>query len=166
MQFESLDLVDFRGVACSMESFKRIFCKRILQNLFCRRLMTWSVDEPCAGDRAKNSITDSQTTMHNTAWWKCIGCFQLQVSFRKKAANYRALLWNMTYEYKASYASSPPCIKYWRLSDSSAEHVMSLLQNMFSRIRLQKQVRQIALNMLHQIRIINFDQKSSVLRRL
>jgi len=30
--------------------------------------------------------------------------------FRKRATNYRALLRNMTYEDKASYGSSTPCI--------------------------------------------------------
>jgi len=40
----------------------------------------------------------------------CIGCLKLQVSFRERATNYRALLRKMTCEQKASYASSPPCI--------------------------------------------------------
>jgi len=35
--------------------------------------------------------------------------YKLQVSFRKRATNYRALLRKMTYENKASYASSPLC---------------------------------------------------------
>ena len=38
-----------------------------------------------------------------------IGCLKLQVIFRKRACNYRALLRKMTYEDKASYGSSPPC---------------------------------------------------------
>ena len=33
-------------------------------------------------------------------------------SFCKRATNYRALLWKMTYKDKASYASSPPCTIY------------------------------------------------------
>jgi len=45
-----------------------------------------------------------------TGWWKPIGCLKLQVIFRKRATNYRALLWKMTYEHKASYDSTPPCI--------------------------------------------------------
>ena len=36
------------------------------------------------------------------------GCLNLQVSFRKRATNYRALLLEMTYRNKASNASSPP----------------------------------------------------------
>ena len=37
------------------------------------------------------------------------GCLQLKVSFRKRATNYWALLRKMTYQEKASYASSQPC---------------------------------------------------------
>jgi len=46
----------------------------------------------------------------NTGWRRLIGCLKLQVISRKRATNYRALLRKMTYEYKASYASWPPCI--------------------------------------------------------
>jgi len=38
---------------------------------------------------------------------KLIGCLKLQVIFRKRATNYRALLRKMTYEDKASYVWSP-----------------------------------------------------------
>jgi len=38
-----------------------------------------------------------------------IGCLKLQVIFRKRATNYRALLREMAYKDKASYGSSPPC---------------------------------------------------------
>jgi len=37
-----------------------------------------------------------------TGWRRLIGCLKLQVIFRKRATNYRALLWKMTYEDKAS----------------------------------------------------------------
>jgi len=48
--------------------------------------------------------------MHwTTGWRRCIGCLKLQVIFRKRATNYRALLREMTCEDKASYKSSPPC---------------------------------------------------------
>ena len=40
---------------------------------------------------------------------RCIGCLRLQVSFRKRATNYRALLQKTTYKDKASYGASPPC---------------------------------------------------------
>ena len=51
-------------------------------------------------------------TTSPTGWRKCIGCLKLQVSFRKRATNYRALLRKMTSKDKASYASSPPYMHY------------------------------------------------------
>ena len=40
---------------------------------------------------------------------RCIGFLMVQVSFRKKATNYRARLQEMTCKDKASYTCSPPC---------------------------------------------------------
>jgi len=37
---------------------------------------------------------------HDTGWRRCIGCFKLQVSFCKRATNYRALLRKETYNDK------------------------------------------------------------------
>ena len=45
-----------------------------------------------------------------TGWRRPIGCLKLQVNFRKRATNYRALLRKMTYKDKALCESSPPCI--------------------------------------------------------
>jgi len=44
-----------------------------------------------------------------TGWRIIIGCLKLQVIFRKRATNYRALLRKMTCKDKASCGSSPPC---------------------------------------------------------
>ena len=44
-----------------------------------------------------------------TEWRGCIGCLKLQVSFHKRATNYRALWWKQTYADKTSCAISPPC---------------------------------------------------------
>ena len=52
--------------------------------------------------------------LSNTGWRRLIGCLKLQVIFRKRATNYRALLRQMTYEDKASYDSTPPCTTGWR----------------------------------------------------
>jgi len=50
-------------------------------------------------------------SMHlSTGWRWCTGRLKLQDSFRKRAANYRALLQKLTYKDKASYASLPPCM--------------------------------------------------------
>jgi len=50
----------------------------------------------------------------DTGWRRLIGCRKLQVIFRKRANNYRALLLKMTYEDKASDDSTPPCTCYTR----------------------------------------------------
>jgi len=46
---------------------------------------------------------------YSTGWRKPIGCFKLQVIFRKRATNSRALLRKITYKDMASYDSTPPC---------------------------------------------------------
>jgi len=51
------------------------------------------------------------TQKRPTEWGKCIECLQLWISFRKRATNHRAILWRMTYEDEASYASLPLWIK-------------------------------------------------------
>jgi len=48
----------------------------------------------------------------HTGWRRCIGCLKLQVSFRKWATNYRALLRKTTYKDEASYVWSPPCMSF------------------------------------------------------
>ena len=45
-----------------------------------------------------------------TGWRRLIGCLKLPVMFHKRATNYRALLRKITYEDKASYDSTLPCI--------------------------------------------------------
>jgi len=44
-----------------------------------------------------------------TGWRRCIGCFQLQVIFCKRAMNCWFLLRKMIYENKASHGSLPTC---------------------------------------------------------
>jgi len=44
-----------------------------------------------------------------TKWRRCTGCLRLQVTFRKRATNHRALLRKMTSNAKASCGSSPRC---------------------------------------------------------
>ena len=43
-----------------------------------------------------------------TGWRRPIGCLISEITFRKLATNYRALLRKMTYTDKASYDSTPP----------------------------------------------------------
>ena len=51
-----------------------------------------------------------QRKRQTTGWRRLIGCLKLQVGFRKRASNYRALLQKVTCKDKVSYGSSPPCI--------------------------------------------------------
>jgi len=44
-----------------------------------------------------------------SGWRRPIGCLKLQVIFRKRAINDRALWREMIYKDKAFYGSSPPC---------------------------------------------------------
>jgi len=44
-----------------------------------------------------------------TGWRRLIGCLKLQLIFRKRAINYRALVQKMICKDKASYGSSSPC---------------------------------------------------------
>jgi len=55
-----------------------------------------------------NSFT-CVTWLLRTGWRRLIRSPKLQVIFRKRATNYRAVLWKVTYKDKASYESSPPC---------------------------------------------------------
>ena len=80
----------------------------------------------------------SSSYTERTGWRRYIGCLKLQVSLRKKATNYRALLWKMTCTDKAPYASSPRCsVSYQRLSsvyliNDSAPHSYILCQVWYS----------------------------------
>ena len=56
-------------------------------------------------------ISPAQTV---TGWRRRIGCLKLRVIFRKRATNYRALWLKMTYEDKAPYDSTAPCICHLR----------------------------------------------------
>jgi len=63
----------------------------------------------CTGLQENLCDFSRRSRSRNTGWRRPIGCLKLQVIFRKRATNYRALLRKMTYEAKASYASPPPC---------------------------------------------------------
>jgi len=72
-----------------------------------------------SGSFAKNDMQGTypcqptgHTTARDTGWRRPIGRLKLEVIFRKRATNYRALLRTLTYTDKASYGSSPPCTDY------------------------------------------------------
>jgi len=56
----------------------------------------------------------------HTGWRGLIGCLKLEVIFRKRATYYRAVLRKTTYEDKAFYDSTPPCITHMNVSILSA----------------------------------------------
>jgi len=70
---------------------------RCTQRMSC---MCWRSSRP-ALNASRSHFLKSQ--LYNTGWKRGIGCFKLQVSFRKRATNYRALLRKMTCEDKALY---------------------------------------------------------------
>jgi len=70
----------------------------------------WLAKEPCILSKEPyTSLALSEEHWTITGWRRPIGCLKLQVIYRKKATNYRALLRKMTWKDMASYGSSPPC---------------------------------------------------------
>ena len=57
-----------------------------------------------------SSCVAIEIDMYSTIGWRRpIECLKLQIIFRRRATNYRALLRKMTYKDKARYDSTPPC---------------------------------------------------------
>ena len=57
-----------------------------------------------------NTLLQHTTATHDRKGWRRLrGCLKLQVIFRERATNYRALWRKVTYEDKASCDSTPPC---------------------------------------------------------
>ena len=74
--------------------------------------------DPTNQKRLFNPVTNKNSWgVWCTGWRRPIKCLELQVIFRKRPNNYRALLRKMTCEDKASYGSSPLCRRllqyYW-----------------------------------------------------
>ena len=65
-------------------------------------------EPPTHAGRQTDRWTERQIhPLSHTGWRRLIGSPKLQVIFRKRATNYRALLWKVTYEDKGYYESSP-----------------------------------------------------------
>jgi len=59
---------------------------------------------------------------------RCIECLKLQVSFRERATNYRAVLWKTTCKDTAFYGSSPPCtFEHIYTCDLEREHICAYM---------------------------------------
>jgi len=91
--------------------------RRLLQHVSRPQLRRLRHRQPTA-KKNEVPIPKSQIACHsNTGWRRCIKCLELQVSFHKRATNYRALLRKMTSKDKAFYGwSSPPCT--WKLLET------------------------------------------------
>jgi len=63
-----------------------------------------------------------------TGWRRLTGCLKLQVICRKRATNYRALLWKMTHEDQASNDSTPPCKMTRVAHDMQSRHTVEAPQ--------------------------------------
>ena len=72
----------------------------------------------------------------STVWRRYIVCLKLQVSFRKRATNYRALLWEMTYRDKASYGSLQQMTHMYHMAEYGVATISRLLKiiGLFCRI--------------------------------
>ena len=75
------------------------------------------------------SVLSNTILLSTTGWRRPKGCLKLQVFFRKRATNYRALLRKMTYKDKASDDFRPPCTSL--LSDTSSLSKTSSLSDTF-----------------------------------
>jgi len=65
-------------------------------------------------------------TLSGTGWRRPIECLKLQVIFRKRATNYRALLQKTICEDQVPYDSTPPCsASNTHVSDSSSLYTLS-----------------------------------------
>ena len=75
--------------------------------------LSWHDSLICATQYMRMCDTTHLCVWHDSkhiGWQNLIGCLKLQVFFRKRATNYRALLQKMTYTDKASCDSRPPSI--------------------------------------------------------
>jgi len=61
-------------------------------------------------------------------WWRLTGCLKLQVIFRKRATNHRALLRKTTCNDKASYGSLPPCTPHCNTLRRTAIYCTTLMR--------------------------------------
>jgi len=106
------------------------------------------------------------TSVSTTGWRRPLGCLKLQVIFRKRATNYRALWQKTTYKDKVSCGSSPPCFitrliplalnmlhPWWDSSNITQQIPLTMLHSRWlstNLIRLcTNLIRQIPLTMLH-----------------
>ena len=64
-----------------------------------------------------------------------IECLKLQVIFRKRATNYRALLQNLSYTDKALYDSTPPCSSFQDTDIHKHTHTLTISMSRYQHIQ-------------------------------
>jgi len=87
---------------CSVMQYVAVRCRLLLCVALCCNMQCATVSCNSRSPLIKRWF--QQQHIHKSFANSCC-----QISFHKRAINYRSLLWKMTYTEKASYASSPPC---------------------------------------------------------
>jgi len=74
------------------------------------------------------TLKSQLATQCTTGWRRPIGCLKLQVIFRNRATNHRAILRKTTCKAKASYDSTPPCThNLWKRPLRNSIHLRNSL---------------------------------------
>jgi len=99
---------------CVWERGCRCVCVRGRTNFFSFTLHAFNFWIFQAIQRKRVCVRESECVrerrlLQSKGWRRPIGCLKVQVIFRKRATNCRALLRKMAYGDKASYRSTPPC---------------------------------------------------------
>jgi len=137
----------------------------------------------CGKRPATWGISLHQDSTSDTGWLRCRGCLMLQVIFRKRATNHRALfrkratnhralLQKMTYTDKASNGSSPCCSAYVH-STGRILRIIGLFCGKWP-IKIRYPMLSCTLERMHYLRVHNnigcrifmghFPQKSPIIR--
>jgi len=83
----------------------------VFKNLSCHGLAVLFENVLPKTDCTKRLAFEGWLLRHGcTVWRRCAGCLKLQVFFRKRATDYKALLREMTYKNIARYGSLPPLV--------------------------------------------------------
>jgi len=92
----------------SFDMWENIYCLLICERTY---IVFWYVREHISSfDRYVKATKPYGRPKSFSSGWRTIRCLNFQVTSRKSATNYRALLRKMTNGDKASYGSSPPCM--------------------------------------------------------
>jgi len=93
------------AVCCSVLQCAAVCCSVLQCAAMCCNVLQCTMLQPIRLLHRNSEVEEA------TGWRRLIGCLKLQVIFRKRATEYRALLWKMTCKDKASYGSSPLCMR-------------------------------------------------------